>query len=156
MKIKNNKGITGVDVTIAVIILTIFVSLIANMFYNVSQIGNAVNRKSEATYVAVQVIEAVKQVDYDDLPTGETEDTTVITLEELNTFLSEENKIVLKNGYSVDINVENYKKIKGETEGEELEDILKRVTVTVKYNEKAKAQTVELTTVVVREEEATL
>ena len=156
MKIKNNKGITGVDVTIAVIILTIFVSLIANMFYNVSQIGNAVNRKSEATYVAVQVIEAVKQVDYDDLPTGETEDTTVITLEELNTLLSEENKIVLKNGYSVDINVENYKKIKGETEGEELEDILKRVTVTVKYNEKAKAQTVELTTVVVREEEATL
>lgn len=156
MKIKNNKGITGVDVTIAVVILTIFVSLIANMFYNVSQIGNAVNRKSEATYVAVQVIEAVKQVDYDDLPTGETEDTTVITLEELNTLLSEENKIVLKNGYSVDINVENYKKIKGEKEGEELEDILKRVTVTVKYNEKAKAQTVELITVVIREEEATL
>ena len=156
MKIKNNKGITGVDVTIAVVILTIFVSLIANMFYNVSQIGNAVNRKSEATYVAVQVIEAVKQVDYDDLPTGETEDTTVITLEELNTLLSEENKIVLKNGYSVDINVENYKKIKGEKEGEELEDILKRVTVTVKYNEKAKAQTVELITVVIRQEEATL
>ena len=156
MKIKNNKGLTGVDVTIAVVILAIFVSLIANMFYNVSQIGNAVNRKSEATYVAVQVIEAAKQVDYDDLPTGETEDTTVITLEELNTLLSEENKIVLKNGYSVDINVENYKKIKGETEGEELEDILKRVTVTVKYNEKAKAQTVELTTVVEREEEAKL
>lgn len=156
MKIKNNKGLTGVDVTIAVIILTIFVSLIANMFYNVSQIGNAVNRKSEATYVAVQIIEALKQVDYDDLPAGETDDTTAITLEELNMFLAEENQIVLKNGYSVDIKVENYKKIKGEIEGEDLEDILKRVTVTVKYNEKAKEQTVELTTVVVKEEEATL
>lgn len=156
MKIKNNKGLTGVDVTIAVIILTIFVSLIANMFYNVSQIGNAVNRKSEATYVAVQIIEAMKQVNYDDLPTGLTEDTTAINLEKLNELLTDENKIVLKNGYSVDINVENYKKIKGETEGEELEDILKRVTVTVKYNEKAKEQTVELITVVVREEEATL
>lgn len=156
MKIKNNKGLTGVDVTIAVIILTIFVSLIANMFYNVSQIGNAVNRKSEATYVAVQIIEAMKQVNYDDLPTGLTEDTTAINLEKLNELLIDEDKIVLKNGYSVDINVENYKKIKGETEGEELEDILKRVTVTVKYNEKAKEQTVELTTVVVREEEATL
>ena len=156
MKIKNNKGLTGVDVTISVIILTIFVSLIANMFYNVSQIGNAVNRKSEATYVAVQIIEAMKQVNYDDLPTGLTEDTTAINLEKLNELLIDEDKIVLKNGYSVDINVENYKKIKGETEGEELEDILKRVTVTVKYNEKAKEQTVELTTVVVREEEATL
>lgn len=156
MKIKNNKGLTGVDVTIAVIILTIFVSLIANMFYNVSQIGNAVNRKSEATYVAVQIIEAMKQVNYDDLPTGLTEDTTAINLEKLNELLIDEDKIVLKNGYSVDINVENYKKIKGEKEGEELEDILKRVTVTVKYNEKAKEQTVELTTVVVREEEATV
>lgn len=156
MKIKNNKGLTGVDVTIAVIILTIFISLIANMFYNVSQIGNAVNRKSEATYVAVQIIEAMKQVNYDDLPTGLTEDTTAINLEKLNELLIDEDKIVLKNGYSVDINVENYKKIKGEKEGEELEDILKRVTVTVKYNEKAKEQTVELTTVVVREEEATV
>lgn len=156
MKIKNNKGLTGVDVTIAVIILTIFVSLIANMFYNVSQIGNAVNRKSEATYVAVQIIEAMKHVNYDDLPTGLTEDTTAINLEKLNELLTDENKIVLKNGYSVDIKVENYKKIKGETVGEELEDILKRVTVTVKYNEKAKEQTVELTTVVVKEEEATL
>lgn len=156
MKIKNNKGLTGVDVTIAVIILTIFVSLIANMFYNVSQIGNAVNRKSEATYTAVKIIEAVKQVDYDNLPDGETDETTAITVEKLNTFLAEDNQIVLKNGYSVDIKVENYKKIKGETEGEELEDILKRVTVTVKYNEKAKEQTVELTTVVVREEEATV
>lgn len=156
MKIKNNKGLTGVDVTIAVIILTIFVSLMANMFYNVSQIGNVVNRKSEATYVAVQIIEAMKQVNYDDLPTGLTEDTTAINLEKLNELLIDEDKIVLKNGYSVDINVENYKKIKGETEGEELEDILKRITVTVKYNEKAKEQTVELTTVVVKEEEATL
>lgn len=147
MKIRNNKGITGVDITISVIILAIFISLIANMFYNVSQIGNSVSRKSEATYVAVKVIEATKQVEYDELPTGETDDTTAITLEELNAFLAEENKIVLKNGYGVDIKVENYRKIKGETE---LKDIIKRVTVTVKYNEKGKEQKVELSTVVVK------
>lgn len=170
MKIKNNKGLTGVDVTIAVVILAIFVSLIANMFYNVSQIGNAVNRKSEATYVAIQVIEAIKQIEYDSLPKGYIEESdltdmtseeaeianTTMTLDNLYTILGEGNEVVLKNGYSVEIKIENYKKIKGETEAEELEDILKRVTVTVKYNEKAKEQTVELSTVVVREEEATL
>ena len=150
MKIKNNKGITGVDITIAVIILTIFVSLIANMFYNVSQIANTVNRKTEATYIATQVVEAIKRLSYDDLPTGETDDTTEFTLEKLNTILGEGNEIILKNGYDVDILVENYRKIKGD---ETLQDILKRITVTVKYNEKTKQKSMQLSTVIVREEE---
>ena len=163
MKIKNNKGLTGVDVTIAVVILAIFVTLITNMFYNVSQIANTVNRKSQATYIAVQVIEAMKQLEYNSLPKGyvgesdlvdmtveeaEIENTT-ITLEGLNTILGDEKKIKLNNGYSVDIKVENYIKIKDDLE---LKDILKQLTVTVKYKNKNKEQKVELSTVVVNEE----
>ena len=148
MKIKNNKGITGVDVTIAVVILAMFVTLITNMFYNVSQIGVTINRKAEATYIAVQTIEAIKQAKYDDLPTGETDDTTLMTIDEKESFL-EENNINLKNGYSVDIKIENYKKIK---EDETLQDILKRVTVTVKYKEKTKDKKVELSTVILNED----
>lgn len=148
MNIKNNKGITGVDITIAIIILALFVSLITSMFYNVTIIGRTVNRKAEAVYIAIQVIEAAKQIGYDELPTGETDETTSLTLEELNTKL-EENAITLKNGYSVDIKVENYRKIKGDLT---LEDILKRITVTVNYKEQKKEQSVELNTVIIKEE----
>lgn len=148
MNIKNNKGITGVDITIAIIILALFVSLITSMFYNVTIIGRTVNRKAEAVYIAIQVIEAAKQIGYDELPKGETDETTSLTLEELNTKL-EENAITLKNGYSVDIKVENYRKIKGDLT---LEDILKRITVTVNYKEQNKEQSVELNTVIIKEE----
>lgn len=164
MNIKNNKGITGVDITISIVILALFISLITNMFYNVSTIGKSVNRKSEAAYIAVQVIEATKQIGYDNLPKGYVEEAdltdmtseeaevanTTMTLDNLNTLLGEENAIELKNGYSVNIKVENYRKIKGDLT---LEDILKRITVTVSYKEQKKEQAVEINTVILKEEE---
>lgn len=150
MNIKSNNGITGVDITISIVILGLFISLITSMFYNVSVIGKTVNRKADAVYLAVQVIEAAKQIGYNEIPTGETDETSIYTLEEINEKLEEENKITLKNGYSVSILVENYRKIKSDTA---LEDILKRVTVTVNYKEQDKEKSVELSTVIVNEEE---
>ena len=82
-KMKNNKGITGVDITISIIILALFISLITSMFYNVTIIGKSINRKSDAVYIAVQVIEAVKQLGYSELPTGDNAGTSIYTLEEL-------------------------------------------------------------------------
>jgi hypothetical protein len=150
MDVKNNKGITGVDITISIVILGLFISLITSMFYNVTVIGKTVNRKADAVYLAVQVIEALKQIGYNELPTGEKDETSVYTLEELNEKLEEEKKITLKNGYSVSILVENYRKIKSDTT---LEDILKRITVKVNYKEQDKEKSVELNTVIVNEEE---
>lgn len=163
MKIKDNKGITGIDITISIVILALFISLITSMFYNVSTIGKSVSRKSEAVYIAIQVIEATKQIGYNNLPKGYIEEAdlknitseeaevanTTITLENLNTLLGEENAIKLKNGYSVNIKVENYRKIKGDLT---LEDILKRITVIVSYKEKNNEKSVELSTVILNEE----
>lgn len=149
MNIKNNKGITGIDVTISIVILALFISLITNMFYNVSKIGKSIERKTEATYTAIQIIESIKQLKYNDLPTGETEGATVLTLEELNTKLGEEKAITLKNGYSANIKVENYRKIKGNIE---LQDKLKKVTVTINYKNQNQEQSIEINTVIVNEE----
>ena len=33
---RNNKGFTGVDIAVSVVIFTIFVTVIASMFYNLS------------------------------------------------------------------------------------------------------------------------
>lgn len=166
MKIKNNKGITGIDITVAIVILALFISLITSMFYNVSVIGKSVNRKSEATYLAVQVIEGAKQLGYDKLPKGYVEESdleeqteeeaeaanTIINFEDLNRLLEENGitAITLKNGYSVDISVENYRKIKGDLT---LEDMLKRITVTVDYKDNKKDQSLELSAVILKEEE---
>ena len=150
MNMKNNKGITGVDITISIIILALFISLITSMFYNVTIIGKSINRKSDAVYIAVQVIEAVKQLGYSELPTGDNAGTSIYTLEELNAKLESEKKIILKNGYSVSILVDSYRKIKGDMT---LEDILKRITVTVNYKEQDKSKSVELNTVILNEEQ---
>ena len=166
MNVKNNKGITGVDITISRIIIGLFISLITSMFYNVTVIGKTVNRKADAVYLAIQVIEGAKQLGYDKLPKGYVEEedlenmteeeaevqNTAISLENLNLLLEENEitKIELKNGYRVNIEVENYRKIKGDLT---LQDILKRITVTVNYKEQNKEKSVELSTVIVKEEE---
>ena len=46
MRIKNNKGFTGVDVAVSLVILLIFVSFIAALFYNLSNTTNRIERKS--------------------------------------------------------------------------------------------------------------
>ncbi len=150
MKMKNNSGITGVDITISIIILVLFISLITNMFYNVGITSKKVSRKSEATYLAIQVIEALKQIEYDQLPLGETEENKNMTLDELNLILETagKQKIELQNGYSLEINVENYRNQEGDNT---LLDIIKVVTAKVNYTERKKQQSIELSTAVVRE-----
>ena len=44
-KIKDNKGITGIDTTIAVIILMIFIPLVTSLFANIANISKKVERK---------------------------------------------------------------------------------------------------------------
>lgn len=60
-KIKDNKGITGIDATIAVIILMIFIPLVTSLFANIANISKKVERKAIATNIAIQAIETAKQ-----------------------------------------------------------------------------------------------
>ena len=69
-KIKENKGITGVDATIAVVILIIFVPLIASLFSNLMNIKLRNERKSTALNIAIQMIEGIKSMDYDSVISG--------------------------------------------------------------------------------------
>ena len=49
MKLKDNKGVTGIDVAIATLILIAFVSLITGLFYNLTSTSKRIERKSTAT-----------------------------------------------------------------------------------------------------------
>ena len=60
MKIKEEKGITGIDITIAILVITLFVSLLITLFYNLNANSTTIQRKTEATHIAIKVIEGIK------------------------------------------------------------------------------------------------
>ena len=55
MNVKSQKGFTGIDITIAIIVITLFVSIISVVFYNITISSKKVERKTEATYIAQDV-----------------------------------------------------------------------------------------------------
>lgn len=118
MKLRNNKGFTGVDIAISAVILMIFVSLITALFYNSSITSTKVERKAKASNIAIEVIEALKVTNFSDLVSTEE---NPMTIEQLNTYTSK--SINIPNGYNVKILIENYRD----------EDIIKTITVEVSY-----------------------
>ena len=61
MKIlKKENGYTGVDASIAIIVIFIFVSIIANLIYASNSRAKEIEYKSKATEIAVNAIEEVK------------------------------------------------------------------------------------------------
>ena len=49
MKIKDEKGFTGVDVAIATVVIIVFLGFIAGLFYNLASTSTRVERKTRAT-----------------------------------------------------------------------------------------------------------
>ena len=133
MKLKDNKGVTGIDVAIATLILIAFVSLITGLFYNLTSTSKRIERKSTATSLAIEVIEALKVTSFSNLVSTEERQ---MTIEELNTFSNK--TITIPNGYSIKILVENYKE----------ENIVKIITVEVSYLEGKNTESIKLETLV--------
>lgn len=113
MNIKSEKGITGVDISVAIIIILLFVSLTSTLVYNYAKNSKEVQRKSVATDMIIDILEYAKASNYDDL-------TVAYMQNHINN-----NEKFQKNGYKVSVTVENY----SETSGEES----KKITATVKY-----------------------
>jgi len=127
MNIRNNKGFTGVDVSVSVIVLLIFVALITSVFYNFSVKTKNVDRNSEATYIAVQVIEAVKARNFADVAIGNYNSVAGVDI---------------PTGYTVDIKVEDYHDINQDAE----EGLMKIVKVTVSYTVGNEEKSVDIST----------
>ena len=128
-RLKENKGITGVDATIAVVILIIFVPLIAGSFSNLINMKLKNERKSTALNIAIQLIEGVKLMDYDSLVSGITADDILGQSGDLNSY-------VLPKGYSI----ETIAVVEKEDE--------KEVIISVGYIENNKTEYIELKTTV--------
>ena len=129
MKFKSEKGFTGIEIAVAVIVLFIGISIIAVLSYNYNSSQKEVELKSEATYLAIDEIERIKNVKFEQLVNEQVE--------------SEE----IKEGFYKNVLIQDYHDIdKSKAQG-----LVKKVTVQIQYMFKAKKQTVELSTIMAKE-----
>lgn len=139
MKLRSEKGFTGIDIAVSVVIIFIFVSVIALLNYRISSTAKEIELKSDATYLAINEIESVKSDNFLKYNNRSVKNgnSVIVTNEEI------------KEGYYKTISVIDYTDLPGNEN--KIENIVKKVTVKVSYMFKAKEQTVELSTVVTKE-----
>ncbi len=130
MNWKSEKGYTGIDIAVAVVVLFLFVSVIAFLSYGMNSKTKEIELQSEATHLAVEEIETLKNSNFEELDTKEVEK------EEMP-----------QKGFYKTIKVEDYADI----DAEKTRGLVKRVTVQIQYMFKAKEQKIELNTILTKE-----
>ena len=137
MKIKSERGITTIDITVSIILITVFVALIATLMYNLNSNTDALEKRTVAINYAIDKIEKLKAQEFSDL-----QDTD----EQNNSF---EN--IDSTGYSRKITITDYANLP-ENSGDNtiLSGLVKKVTVEIAYKEGDTTQTVELSTVIAK------
>lgn len=65
--LRSNKGYTGIDISIAMIIILIFVPTIFGIVYNLQKSRIKTEREATAVSIAVDILEIAKTLNYNDL-----------------------------------------------------------------------------------------
>ena len=145
MKIKNEKGITAIDIIISIIVITLFVTLIGNLIININLSAKSTERKSQALTYAVLEIEMIKTKgyieEYDDIGINEE-------------YIKEEDILDINGnftGYHKKIIIKDYIFIQKE-DNRKKENLVKEITVEISYKLGKETKTIELSTYVVRKE----
>lgn len=153
-KLKSQKGISGIDLTISIIIIMLFISLIALLAINVSTSLSAKRRVDLATECITKIMEEIDKIDYssveiiNDTELAESATYAASSLREAIKNIVFNNSIDPKwqeygiSNYgdilTVSIKTENY------LPEDETQDLLKKVTVKVKYRLNKKDETIEV------------
>lgn len=141
MHIREEKGLTGIDIAISIVILTIFISFIGNLIINIKLNSKDAERKAIATSYAVQEIEKRKSEGYIESYEDkgiENED----ILEEIDITDSDGNFL----GYHKKTTIKDYVLIKNDNTKQK--NLLKEITVEISYKLGNKYKSVSLSTYV--------
>ena len=144
MTIRSQKGFTGIDIAISVIVITIFASLIAVLIYRLNSSISELEKKSEAIYIAMDEIEKIKAKGfevYEEMDKNTTKDDTGKDLK---------NQETDKEGYSKTISILDYTDIAGNETKQK--NKVKEITVTIKYIFQGEEQALELSTILAKGE----
>lgn len=140
MNLRNNKGYTGIDISVAMIIILIFIPTIFGIVYNLQKVRAKSEREANSINVATDVLEIAKSIAYSDVTISENSGFIARLNNKYSNLqiLNDENKLAsctyIDNNnihYKIEINVANQYP-SGIEESEKM-DYVKKVTVTVTY-----------------------
>lgn len=140
MELRKQEGFTGIDISIAIIILFIFVSIIATLSYQMNSSYKEIERRGQAIEIAVEEIEKIKNEGFEKYQGLYTTSTTD---NEGNDLVNQE--IEGKQGYTKTIIIKDYTEIAGNED--KIKDAVKKATVKIAYQSRGEEQTVELSTI---------
>lgn len=140
MNFRSEKGFTGIDIAVSVVIIFIFISIIAMLSYRINSTSKEIQLKSDAIYVAINEIEDAKSKGLEEFKGRSIADGNSVVVENVETE---------KQGYYKTITVLDYTDLDGNAD--KTKDIVKKVTVKITYMYKAKEQSVELSTLLTKE-----
>ena len=130
MNIKDEKGITEIDITLTVILITIFLAVVLTIFTSIQKNTTKLNRETEAMYYAVDTIEN-KISGVSDLADGYIKD-----------------KSGNITSYYRTITVQDYTELSGNSS--KTAEVLKKITVEIAYKDQNKDKSVTLSTIKVK------
>lgn len=139
MNIKSEKGITGIDVTIAIIIVMLFISLITSLYINIYNSSITTKRRTAANTYINTIFNEIKKADFSIMTTKQ----EVIDsgkdelIDHLKSVVKGNNITFYRTGdtpedkpYKVEVDVSKY----NETEGNEWkEDLVRTVSIKIHY-----------------------
>lgn len=132
-KVKSNKGVMGTDIVVSLVVLTLFAGVIASLFADVFFQNVSIRMNALATNYAIKILEDTDKMSYID-----------VTQEQMNKNLT--NKYGISSNYNVTVKVENYSDMVSNKK-----DVIKIITVTVKYTLKDQPYTYTVKKLKIRE-----
>ena len=133
-KLKSQKGIAGINIAVGIIVLFMFVSFVAVIFYNTNSSSKEIELKSKATNLAVTGIEEMKAKGYE-------------AIKDLRKGAIYEEKDI-EEGFHRIIQISDYA---DEDEENRVAGIVKKVNVQIQYMFKGQKEQVELSTMLTKE-----
>lgn len=141
MKFQSEKGYTVMDIAISIVVITIFISLIAVIISRFNSSASSLKYKEEATAIAIEEIELIKKAGLEAYKDR--------SIANGNSEVSKGEEISGKEGFYKTIIIEDYIDLEGNNE--KISELVKRATVKIMYTFNGKEQTVELSTMLSKE-----
>ena len=142
--IKDEKGLTGVDIAISLVIVTMFVAIIANLIANINLDTEKMDRKSKALAYAVQEIETRRATGYIEKYNGMGTSKEGETLKEEDIYNNSE-----FTGYHKVVSIKD--DILEENSGTKTADTTKQITVEVFYKLGNNEESIKISTYISKE-----
>ncbi len=141
MKIRSEKGFTGIDISVAVVVAFLFITIISLLVYRVNSTSKAISLRSDATYLAINEIEEIKNNGFELYGTRSKKDG--------NSVVTSNEAIAGHSGYYKTITVIDYTDLPGNES--KTSGVVKKATVKISYMFQAKEQSVEISTILSKE-----